>query len=1041
MYKMKADGVVFYDPSSDNTALQVLSPMAEFELNKAGSLTFTLPPGNVAYNSMQRMKTLVTLEQDGEVIFRGRVSETTTNLYKEKEVYCEGDLSFLLDSAVRPYKYEGSAASLLYQLVAQHNAQVESYKQFALGSVTAASGEMLTEFTSDACADTLSEIKTMLLDPFGGYLRVRYSGGTRYLDYIESYSASSGQAIEFGVNLVDLEDRYESADVFSVLVPLGAYYTEPVEEESDVTEPSEGEGTTEGEEGTEGSESTEGSEEEGAEEEEIKWVKPVKIAGMTTIEEVNGGSDSIVDYTALSKYGRIVKAHRWDDVTDPQELLDKGNELMSRMKDARTLTFTALDMHVINRSVDSIRLGDYVRLVSSPHGISMTDICSAIGLDIEKPHNSVYTFGVPPVTLTDINADAARQAAYANSHFHRWLSETDTTFEVAIQNLDLVGHRMNSVEFRMDAAEAEILLRAKQEDVDILGERIKQAEIRIDGAEAAIELKANQSEVDDLSARLSNAEILIDGANAAIKLKADQSVVDELGQRISNAEILIDGANAKIDLKADRTEVNALGERISNAEILIDGANAAIDLKADLTTVNDIASRMSSAEIKIDGLEAEIKMLATESVITDLAERISNAEIRIDGAEAAIEMKADQSLVTALGERVSQAEVDIDGANAQIALKANQSTVNALGNRMTQAEADIDGANAQIALKASSSTVTALGNRVSSAEVAIDGLESEIALKADTILLEGYVKAEELEAAEARIVTLESMLSESSITVSGVVSANQVSATYGIFSSLTFGGSTVSKRAITMGSISTAGTALSAGGALDLSHSHAVSIGSDGTITLGEVSSTGGSFNIADTKFYKDGVSAARIDGANSVTLTVSGWQSGGRNTVTASNGKSETITLPPFSASGGDTWVSNKTTVYFHTGTVSGPLASKEVDASSVYSAGSSAGFTAGYDMAISGAYLELDGETVKCYGPSGEDGPTLDISGELETSYNTGWNECRDNCSAAEVYTISENSPGTLYIKVGEYYSSVGSSWVKVSRKYGVYYLPAAK
>lgn len=83
----------------------------------------------------------------------------------------------------------------------------------------------------------------------------------------------------------------------------------------------------------------------------------------------------------------------------------------------------------------------------------------------------------------------------------------------------------------------------------------------------------------------------------------------------------------------------------------------------------------------------------------------------------------------------------------------------------------------------------------------------------------------------------------------------------------------------------------------------------------------------------------AAQEGANSVTLTSKGWVSGGRNVVEASNGKSYTVNLPSFSTSGGDSFSSHKTTVYFHTGSVDGPLASKEVDASGEYSAGSTAG------------------------------------------------------------------------------------------------------
>ena len=137
MYKMKADGVVFYDPSSDDMTLQVLAPKAKYEVNKAGSLSFKMLPGNVMYDGLQKMKTIITLEQDGEEIFRGRVVETTTNTYNQKKVYCEGELAYLLDSLVRPYNFTGKASDLFRQLVEKHNEQVDDYKRFEVGIITA----------------------------------------------------------------------------------------------------------------------------------------------------------------------------------------------------------------------------------------------------------------------------------------------------------------------------------------------------------------------------------------------------------------------------------------------------------------------------------------------------------------------------------------------------------------------------------------------------------------------------------------------------------------------------------------------------------------------------------------------------------------------------------------------------------------------------------------------------------------------------------------------------------------------------------------
>lgn len=320
-----------------------------------------------------------------------------------------------------------------------------------------------------------------------------------------------------------------------------------------------------------------------------------------------------------------------------------------------------------------------------------------------------------------------------------------------------------------------------------------------------------------------------------------------------------------------------------------------------------IREEIDKIVIEAPSIELVSRVTKIEEVNEDQELQINEAMIRLDGAEAAILLKADQTAVNELGVRVSDAEIAIDGANAEIELKASQTTVDDLGKRVSQAEIDIDGA------------------------------KSQIALKADLILLEGYVKAEELEAVEAQISNLTGGLVTATALKANTFSGTTCSVTYLNADSINHNGTLVSQRAVTMGDVSTTGKALSTGD-MDLQHSHKVTVGDDGTVTLGEVSAEGGNFKIADTKVYKDGVSAAK----DSVTLTSAGWVNGS-NVVNASNGKSLTVSLPPFKVSGGDTFTGNKTTVFFYTDGVPNPLQSKEVDATSVYNDGSSAGYASG--------------------------------------------------------------------------------------------------
>ena len=328
-------------------------------------------------------------------------------------------------------------------------------------------------------------------------------------------------------------------------------------------------------------------------------------------------------------------------------------------------------------------------------------------------------------------------------------------------------------------------------------------------------------------------------------------------------------------------------------------------------------------------IREEIDKIVIEAPSVELVARVTKIE----------EVNEDQEL------QINEALIRLDGAEAAILLKADQTAVSELGVRVSDAEIAIDGANAAIALKASQTTVDDLGERVSAAEIAIDGANSLIALKADKIDLQGYVTIADLDAFKADISDLWADELRTSY-----VSADSVVAGAGDFDSLvsgqlsassfSLGGTSVSSYDLTMGSLVSA--SVFSGGDINLSHSHAVTVSDDGTVTLGEVSAEGGNFKIADTKVYKDGVSAARAEGASSVTLSSAGWVNGS-NVVKASNGKSLTVSLPTFKVSGGDTFSGNKTTVFFYTDGVSSPLQSKKVDATSVYNDGSSAGYASG--------------------------------------------------------------------------------------------------
>lgn len=357
MYTIYADGKLVYAPSLSNEGYGIVNPKVDVELNKAGSAEFILTTNNVMYDSLTKLKSIITVYDEDDEIFRGRVTHDEKDFYNQKDVYCEGELSFLVDSIVRPYSYQGGVKALFSQFLNNHNSQVDSEKQFQIGTVNVTDpNDYITRESSDY-PKSLDEMNAKLVNLLGGYFRPRLEKGNRYLDYVTDYGSVSDQVIEFGTNLLDLTEYISAEDIFTVLIPLGA------EQEED----SEG-----------------------------------NSAGRLTIASVNNGKDYIEDAAAVSLFGRIWKVQKWDDVTAAGNLLTKGTELLqSGIEMAVSLSIKAFDMHLLNVDTSRIKLGDQVRVVSLPHKLDKYFLCSKISYDLVNPENTVYTLGLTFASMTD----------------------------------------------------------------------------------------------------------------------------------------------------------------------------------------------------------------------------------------------------------------------------------------------------------------------------------------------------------------------------------------------------------------------------------------------------------------------------------------------------------------------------------------------------------------------------------------------------------------------------------------------------------------
>lgn len=420
MYTIYADDALLYSPGDEE--LSVLSPVLETQCNAAGTLTFVLLPEHPMYSALHKMRTRIIVKQDDEIIWRGRVLETETDFYRQKTVTCEGELTYLVDSVLHPYKladYDGTAAGLFRLYLTRHNEAVSEAQQFQIGNVDI---ETLSSVENTGYGNTWDEISDNLIDIHGGFLRIRHEGGVRYLDWTKESGTSCGQVIRFGENLLDLSEYVSASEVVTCLIPYAG--------QSD---------------------------------------------SQITISSVNGGKDYIEDAAGIALYGRIWGVTEFD-TKDAAKLLEMAKEnLQKRLKETITITISAVDLHLLDVNAESFHVGDKVRVVSTPHGIDAEYTCTAISLDLVNPDQSEYTFGTPETGMASTTAATSKAVEVVDSsveYLRQIVSDQNThlllfdgVIDAYTTKVDDNTKAINTVQLTLNSVTGELTSKVSKDDL------------------------------------------------------------------------------------------------------------------------------------------------------------------------------------------------------------------------------------------------------------------------------------------------------------------------------------------------------------------------------------------------------------------------------------------------------------------------------------------------------------------------------------------------------------------------------------------------
>lgn len=413
--------LLLYRPN-DPQAL-VLSPKLTREVSKGGSLIFTMTRDHTQYDMLQKLSTVVQVRRDGKEIWRGRVLKHEADFYNRRVVYCEGALSYFNDSSITPFNYKGTLRQFLQHLIDAHNDQVKSkMKCFQLGTVTAALGNLVVQF-GDADQYGVGEdygkvwdiLDKLVLKVFGGYFYCGFDAATgynvlNYCDQAYEEKRETAQEIEYGRNLLNLNETTDATDLYTRIYPIGNKHTVDTSKWYYKLmwwrDPSK-------------------------DKHEERWgIMETDAATVAQYLPASGYSYNleegwIQNDTAVQKFGIITRIVEFDTDSANDTFAAGVQALQQNYAMKTSYVIRAVDLVDAGYDTDRLDFSMYSHIISAPHSVDAIMLCTKLVEPLEKPAQKEFTFGMTRRTLTDRQVanmgttNLLVESAYTSEKYHQ----------------------------------------------------------------------------------------------------------------------------------------------------------------------------------------------------------------------------------------------------------------------------------------------------------------------------------------------------------------------------------------------------------------------------------------------------------------------------------------------------------------------------------------------------------------------------------------------------------------------------------------------
>lgn len=543
IYRIYIDDTLVHRSDIPDENYQLVGITLDVEMGKSPSLKFTIPPSHPKKSLLKNFLSRFTVKEDDVVLAEGRLFDSRQDIYNQVEWQAEGSLSYLTDSYVPATKVEETIKALFTRYVNEHNSRVEDYKKFTVGQITIDNADTeKVKVDNDGYRYTSDAIQNDLIDSYGGYLRTRYENGVRYLDYLKDYGHKTTQTIEYKKNLIDFALEVNPEDVFTYLIPTG--------------------------------------------DSNLK------------INDVNNGKDYIEVEGAKAKWGNKYLLKSFSGISDASTLLKEAKQYIKNHYEElpESLEITAIDLKLLGVNVESIHVGDVVRVTSTPNGVDKDYTCSAISYNLSQFGKTKYTLGKPKQDFT--------------KKYNQNSSSTSSAINDTNSSLGRTNGRLSETQSKLEK-----YITATDDTLALMHENILLNANHIEANAKQIELNATLD-----ADKFTQVAVELDAINATLALKAE---AEDVEKNFNSVEVVLDAMESELALKASTEDVNGQINEVNLTLNSHDGritanANNIIELNSQLVSVSgDLEVLGKTFTEQLEATKADISWLQGKSITVD----------------------------------------------------------------------------------------------------------------------------------------------------------------------------------------------------------------------------------------------------------------------------------------------------------------------------------------------------------------------------------------------------------------------------------------